>query len=142
MRQTLAFRRPRPRLDVGEMLARTRNASAAIDLSDGLLSDLGHVCTASRVGARIDAERIPFAPPLRRLPRDERLALGLGGGEDYELLFTVPPARVRYLEESARRRSLRVTNIGSVTRERGIRIAGVSRASSAAIVAGFDQFRR
>src|SRR5262249_57922485 len=96
-RETLAFRRPRARLDVGEMLARTRAASAAIDLSDGLLSDLGHVCRASRVGASIDSERLPFAPPLRRLTKDERLALALGGGEDYELLFTVPQTKVRRL---------------------------------------------
>ena len=140
-RQTLAFRRPRARLDVGEMLARTRSASAAIDLSDGLLADLGHVCSASRVGARIDPERLPVAPPLRRLAKEERLALALGGGEDYELLFTVPPARVRRLEESARRRSLIVTSIGRVTRERAIRLAGVSRPLSATFAGGFDHFR-
>jgi thiamine-monophosphate kinase len=141
-RQTTAFRRPRARLDVGEMLVRTRSATAAIDLSDGLLADLGHVCTASRVGARIDAERLPFAPPLRRLAQEERLALALGGGEDYELLFTVSPARVRRLEEAARRRSLLVTNIGRVTRERGIRVTGLPAASARTFAAGFDHFRR
>jgi thiamine-monophosphate kinase len=140
-RQTLAFRRPRARLDVGEMLARTRVASAVIDLSDGLLSDLGHVCRASRVGARIDAERLPFAPPLSRLAKEERLALALGGGEDYELLFTVPPVRARRLEEAARRRSLVVTDIGRMTRERGIRLAG-ARPRSTGFVGGFDHFRR
>jgi thiamine-monophosphate kinase len=141
-RQTLAFRRPRARLDVGEMLARTRSASAAIDLSDGLASDLGHVCRASRVGALIDPEKLPFAPALLRLAKDERLALALGGGEDYELLFTIPPGRVRGLEESARGRSLAVTNIGRITRGRGIRLAGASRPSSAVFAGGFDHFRR
>jgi thiamine-monophosphate kinase len=141
-RETLAFRRPRARLDVGEMLARTRAASAAIDLSDGLLSDLGHICRASRVGARIDSERLPFAPPLSRLAKEERLALALGGGEDYELLFSVPPTRVRRLEQAARRRSLVVTDIGRVTRERGVRLTGVSRPLSATFAGGFDHFRR
>ncbi len=141
-RETRAFRRPRARIDVGEMLSRARAASAAIDLSDGLLADLRHVCSASRVGARIDPERLPFAPPLSRLAKEERLALALGGGEDYELLFTVPPTRVRRLEQSARRRSLVVTDIGRVTRERGIRLTGVSRSLSATFAGGFDHFRR
>src|SRR5439155_7484805 len=141
-RETLAFRRPRARLDVGEMLARTRAASAAIDLSDGLLSDLGHICRASRVGARIDSERLPFAPPLSRLAKEERLALALGGGEDYELLFTVPPRRVRRLEQAARGRSLVVPDIGRVTRERGVRLTGVSRRLAATFTGGLDHFRR
>ena len=124
------------------MLARTRSANAAIDVSDGLWSDLGHLCRASRVGAVIDPERLPLARALRGLEGDERLALALGGGEDYELLFTVPPQRVRRLEASARRLSLEVTNIGRVTTGRALRLAGVSASRARRLTAGFDHFRQ
>src|SRR6266850_1937412 len=50
----------------------------------------GHLCRASRVGAVVEADRLPYSPALRRLPRSKRLELALGGGEDYELVFTVP----------------------------------------------------
>lgn len=140
-RDTRAFLMPRARVELGRMLVRTRTASAAIDVSDGLVADLGHLCRASGVGAAIEPERLPFAPVLRRLANEERLALALSGGEDYELLFTVPPRVVRRLEEAARRSSLRVTPIGRVTGGREVRLAGLSRAASARLARGFDHFR-
>ncbi len=90
---------PQPRLAIGQRLMRGRLATAAIDLSDGLSSDLRHLCEASGVAAEIQAARIPIHP-LARVGRsganDERgLPLALHGGEDYELLFAAPPrARV------------------------------------------------
>lgn len=80
---------PKPRLAAG--IALRGLASSALDLSDGLASDLGHILQASEVGAVIDLDKLPICPELRALVGDEQaLQLALGGGEDYELLFTVP----------------------------------------------------
>jgi thiamine-monophosphate kinase len=88
---------PRPRIAIGEWLRENRIASAAIDISDGLSTDLAHICEESRVGAVIEAEAIPIhaaAQKLRRAgDRDLPLDLALHGGEDYELLFTAPRSR-------------------------------------------------
>lgn len=86
-----AHREPAPQLEAGRLLAAEHLASACIDLSDGIASDLGHICRLSQVGARLEAERLPLTPALvsaaRRLGLD-LLALALTGGEDYQLLFT------------------------------------------------------
>lgn len=91
------FERPVPRVGAG--LALGPLATAAIDISDGLLADLGHVCTASGCGATIDVERVPLSAELLSLfPPQEALAHALGGGDDYELLFTAPPSRAEEIE--------------------------------------------
>lgn len=86
------FYKPLPRLVEGRMLAGL--ASAAIDISDGLLADLGHICEASGVAASLAVEQLPLSEALAALP-DRRQALNwaLAGGDDYELCFTVPPDR-------------------------------------------------
>jgi thiamine-monophosphate kinase len=76
---------PTPRIAQGLWLARNALATAAIDLSDGLSTDLAHLCAESGVAAELDAASLPFAPGAT-------LAQVLNGGEDYELLFTAPPA--------------------------------------------------
>ena len=133
------FLRPRARLDAAAVLAATRAATAAIDLSDGLLADLGHLCRASGVGASIDGESLPLSPVVRRLARNERLRLATSGGEDYELLFTVPPRRRARLEAAARAARVRVTAIGALTRDRGVRV--VAAGASRAMRTGHDHFR-
>jgi len=91
------FERPVPRVGAG--LALGPLATAAIDISDGLLADLGHVCKASGCGATIDVERVPLSAELLSLfPPQEALAHALGGGDDYELLFTAPPSRAEDIE--------------------------------------------
>src|SRR2546425_4436408 len=80
---------PLPRLDAGQWLAKHRAATALIDLSDGLSTDLNRLCAASQVGAVIHLGKIPIAPAVLRCAADPR-ACALHGGEDYELLFTVP----------------------------------------------------
>ncbi|MDX1411495.1 MAG: thiamine-phosphate kinase, partial [Nitrospirales bacterium] len=84
---------PTPRIEIGRWLSTQRLATAAIDLSDGLSGDLGHVCRESQVGAMIDATKIPISPQCRSFARRRHLnpiSIALEGGEDYELLFTVP----------------------------------------------------
>lgn len=102
---------PTPRLEVGRYLREHRLASAMIDISDGLSTDLNHLCQESRVGARIGARDIPSA-----LNAD--LPLALHGGDDYELLFTVP-AKMRVPGKIA---GIPITRIGEIVRGRGVRI--------------------
>ncbi len=82
-----AFLQPEPRVAEGQQLV-ALGVKAGIDISDGLISDLKHVCEASRVGARVEVDRIPIAPVVKARFSDRALALAATGGEDYELLFT------------------------------------------------------
>lgn len=87
-----AWRAPRARIQQG--LALSGVATSAIDISDGALADLGHICEASKLGAIIEAERVPLAPGMAELARSvaaDPLELALTGGEDYELVYTLPP---------------------------------------------------
>jgi thiamine-monophosphate kinase len=94
-------------------------ASAAIDVSDGLLADLGHVCEASRCGARIDIDALPLSPQLRAtLSEEDALAVALSGGDDYELCFTAPR------EHAERLANARVEEIGTRFRRIGQIVTG------------------
>jgi thiamine-monophosphate kinase len=83
---------PEPRLDVGESLLRRKLATACIDVSDGLSTDLAHLCRASGVCAEIEQTTLPIHPLARKLGAAAALQSALHGGEDYELLFTAPPS--------------------------------------------------
>jgi thiamine-monophosphate kinase len=83
---------PQPRLAVGQALLRRRLATACIDTSDGLSTDLAHLCSASHVAAELDAAVLPAHPLTDGLGDAAQIAAVLHGGEDYELLFTVPPS--------------------------------------------------
>ncbi|MCL2661408.1 MAG: thiamine-phosphate kinase, partial [Acidobacteriaceae bacterium] len=86
---------PEPRLGVGHALLRRKLATSAIDISDGLSTDLTHLCQASNVRAEIEQAAIPLHPLAKRLTTAAALKAALHGGEDYELLFSAPPgARV------------------------------------------------
>ncbi|MGA1983977.1 MAG: thiamine-phosphate kinase [Acidobacteriaceae bacterium] len=100
---------PEPRLAVGLELLRRRLATAAIDLSDGLSTDLAHLCCESGVGAEVSAAALPIHPLALHAP-DRAIDLALHGGEDYELLFAAP-ARVRMPRSLA---GVRITRIGSL----------------------------
>ncbi len=82
-----AFLRPYPRIAEGQSLVE-QGVKTAIDISDGLISDLNHICQLSQVGARIEMDRLPIEPAVRANFSDKSLELALSGGEDYELLFT------------------------------------------------------
>lgn len=116
---------PVPRLGAGRALARLAGVGGCIDVSDGLVADVAHLLEGSRLGAHIEAERVPrprgFAAACRRLGVDPD-ALCLGGGEDYEIAFTLRPAAARRLGSAAlsRRLGVPVSEVGRITREPGI----------------------
>jgi len=105
--------RPNPRIALGQMLAR-EGVTAAMDVSDGVLGDLPKLVEASGVSARIDATRVPVVPALRALFPDEWQELALRGGEDYELLATVPANRVEQVIAAAAEIGATLTDIGEI----------------------------
>jgi thiamine-monophosphate kinase len=115
---------PRLRVELGRWLAERRVASSMMDISDGLSTDLARLCRASGVGARLRSDQIPLVPvagkrrKLFRKLRLDPLELALNAGDDYELLFTVPPRRVRELRRAPDFGELR--QIGKITRETSI----------------------
>ncbi len=114
-----AFLDPEPRLKLGALLARRGLASAMIDLSDGLSVDLRHICEESGTGAEVQAARIPISPALAHFARDP-LDMALNGGEDFELLFTVRPAKLAAVQALAK--TSRISRIGRVVSGRAVRL--------------------
>ncbi|HET9480114.1 MAG TPA: thiamine-phosphate kinase [Candidatus Polarisedimenticolia bacterium] len=134
---------PQPQLALGRWLLSHRVASAAIDLSDGLSTDLARLTAASRVGARLLAPAVPIGDPARAVAAalgEDPLGLALHGGEDYELLFTVPAAR----EPELLRLPAGLPGaffIGRITsRLQGIRLAEPSGRDRPLRAGGFDHF--
>ena len=115
-----AFLDPRPRLELGRVLARRRLATAMIDISDGLSVDLAHLCEESGVGAEIDLDGLPLSAAVRGRGPAASLDLALNGGEDFELLFAVRPGigRAAALRTLARRFPL--TRIGRMVEAPGV----------------------
>ena len=115
---------PRPRLALGLRLHGV--ASAAIDVSDGLVADLGHICEASGVGADIEAARLPLSDPARAALAGDPglLATVLGGGDDYELVITAGAAETGRLADMAAELELPITAIGRVTDGGGVVVRG------------------
>jgi len=106
-----AFLKPTPRVTEGQILLR-QGVKTAIDISDGLISDLGHICKASKTGARIEAERVPVHPVAKNNFKEHALEMALAGGEDYELLFT---ASNDIIDNVGKVISCPVTIIGEIT---------------------------
>jgi thiamine-monophosphate kinase len=131
------FRQPPLRLRAGALLARAGLASAMIDVSDGLIQDLRHLCAASRVGARLALDRIPAPPRVRRAGP----LLALTGGEDYELLCAVPTRHRRRVERLAARFGCPFTCIGSCVPARaGLRVVDAQGNTVSVTDGGHDHF--
>jgi thiamine-monophosphate kinase len=131
---------PEPRLALGEWLAAHRCATSMIDTSDGLSTDLGHLCKASRVGAIVRAPKIPavkIPAELQRLGLDP-LDLALHGGEDYELLFTVPKKLAARMPRTVK--NVPVTIIGEITSRRGITVVNAKGPGKPLQAGGWDPF--
>jgi thiamine-monophosphate kinase len=114
------YRLPQPRLGLGRRLIGV--ASAAMDVSDGLAADLGHICQASRVGALVEAAKLPVSPALRSVLEvgEASLVEVATGGDDYELLFTAPAAVELLLGRIATELALPLTAVGEIRREPGV----------------------
>jgi thiamine-monophosphate kinase len=128
---------PEPQCALGEFLARNGLASAAMDISDGLAKDLSRLAQASQVGALVEEARIP-APEF--IPRDAAQRLALAGGEDYQLLFTVPPAKARRIPRAFRSATLH--RIGSITGTGKLRLSRQNGKETDLEPLGYDHFRR
>jgi thiamine-monophosphate kinase len=128
---------PQPRLALGQWLAENRLATAMMDLSDGLSTDLARLCAASGAGARIYAHSLPMTPLAKA--RDA-LELALHGGDDYELLFTVGARNAARLPRSFH--GLRLTRIGEIARERKILLQTEEDKDKPLHPGGWDPFRK
>lgn len=116
----MAMEQPTPRVALG--LALRGVATSAIDLSDGLSGDIGHVLRASGVGARIAFDAMPRSERLRVQPIAMQQQCLLAGGDDYELLFTAPPSQRQHVQAAGTQGGVRVTRIGRIESDAGLRI--------------------
>jgi thiamine-monophosphate kinase len=109
---------PDPRLRLGRALRGL--ATACIDISDGLLADLGHILDASAVGAELELRHLPCPPGMAAMPEPDRWSLQLSGGDDYELCFTLPAELRARLPELSLTGGVELTVIGSITARPGL----------------------
>jgi thiamine-monophosphate kinase len=131
--------RPTPRLAVGTALR--GQATACVDVSDGLLADLAHICTASGVAAEIEAALLPRSSALLELYDDTTaLHFALSGGDDYELCFTVPAARLADVQAGLARLGCGATKIGRIVEGEGVRVRAVDGAWLATDRPGWEHF--
>ena len=131
--------RPAPRVALGRLLA--GRASAAIDISDGLVSDLGHVCAASHVGARVELGCLPVSPAVAAECELGNWWYVLAGGDDYELLFTAEPEQVEDVLGRCREAGHQVQDIGCLVADSGITLVYPDGRESKETPSGFDHFR-
>ena len=130
---------PTPRVPLGQALRGL--ATAAIDISDGLLADLGHICQLSKVGATVELPAIPVsAIGARHLASHEGLAAVVAGGDDYELCFTANPNSRESMEDLARMLDVPLTRIGQVKRGKGVSLVGADGKAIKVDGRGYDHF--
>ena len=140
---------PTPRVALGQALRGV--ASAAVDISDGLLGDLGHILSASGVGATVDADIVAgliavfrddsgLASAASLFDLDARRDLALSGGDDYELAFTAPPSARADVELAARTSATAVTRIGRIEAEPGLRVVDTDGTALTRRFTSFDHF--
>jgi thiamine-monophosphate kinase len=127
---------PSPRIEIGQFLLQKGLASAMIDLSDGLSTDLGHICEESDVGAEIHAPAIPRAS-IGKPAREVELPFALNGGDDYELLFTARPGK----RVPAQIAGIPIAKIGHITRERHVLLVNEDGAGSELRPKGWEHFK-
>jgi len=126
---------PQPQLALGEAL-RSR-ATAALDISDGLLADCGHIAKASGVALQIERDRVPLSEPLRRFAGDaEALRCALAGGDDYVLAFTLPPAELATLQDA----QWPVHVIGCVVAGQGVQLVDAAGNELPVSARGYNHF--
>lgn len=130
---------PTPRVELG--IALRGIAHAAIDISDGLAGDLGHILERSRHGATIDVDALPPGNVLQQRDADLRRRFTLAGGDDYELCFTAPARLREAVENAARAAGAEVARVGTIDREPGLRLLDSAGQALQLDLASFDHFR-
>lgn len=131
---------PQPRVELGARLHGI--VSSCMDISDGLAQDLGHICAASNVAAVLEAHRVPLSPSAARIveSQPQHLHTILSGGDDYELLFTVPSAQEAALKEAAKAAHTPVTRIGHIAQGSGVKVLDAQGSPIALKRGGFNHF--
>lgn len=129
---------PKPRTDLIHLL-RTQ-ATAAIDISDGLSADLNHLCVAGRVGACLTKEAIPVYPLLNKYLKDKAVDLALTGGDDYELCFTLPAKQLDSFMQAASLANSPCYPIGFIEKDKGLRIKSANNICETLIPTGYTHF--
>jgi thiamine-monophosphate kinase len=131
---------PQPRLELGQRLAGI--AHAMLDISDGLVADLGHLCAASGVAAVVETAQLPLSAAAQPAVRSERqwLMAALGGGDDYELLFAAPAGAAAEIARVAQETGVAVTAIGRIESGSGVRVLDADGAPLAVPSAGYHHF--
>jgi thiamine-monophosphate kinase len=120
----LRYRRPQPRLELGAPLLERRLATAGLDVSDGLVADLGHICEQSQLAATVDVARVPLSDAARRAIASDPalLAAAIAGGDDYELVFTIAPEDREAVRALGRELELPITEIGVMVAGQGVTV--------------------
>lgn len=130
---------PQPRVELGLLL--NMMISSAIDISDGLLADLGHILAASDKGAEIQLQHIPCSDIARKRLSDEAVQqMVLAGGDDYELCFTAPAKNHAEIAKVATLIGVPLTRIGAVTEEPGLVVCGLDGSILDICKPGYDHF--
>ncbi len=134
------YRVPRPPVAFGSKLRGI--ASAAIDVSDGLLADLAHLCEQSGVGARIEQQKFPLSEAVKRCLEidDHQWKLVFGGGDDYQILLAAPVDKKQRILDLADQEGVRISRIGESTEETGVVLLGEAGQPIDAAPAGFNHF--
>ena len=131
--------RPTPRVAAGRALAGI--ATACVDVSDGLLADLGHVCARSHVAAHLDVDALPASAALREaFGEADRIALQASGGDDYELCFTAPADASADIDAVSARLGLRITRIGRIVAGEGVHPVDAKSQPWSSPRRGYDHF--
>jgi thiamine-monophosphate kinase len=135
-----ALEYPQPRVELGQRLPGL--ATACIDLSDGLLADLGHILEQSGAGARIEIDCLPCPESLLTVSPELRRSLQLSGGDDYELCFTVPQHRLEDLRAVSAAAGVETTVIGKVTDGNGVTLQTCNGQLYEASCPGYEHFKQ
>lgn len=138
-RARIAMELPQPRVALG--MALRGIATSAIDVSDGLLGDLGHILQRSRVGATVEVDRLPRSALLAAQPLALQRECTLAGGDDYELLFTAPPARAAAVQAAAQQAATPVTRIGRLDGSGQLTLVDAQGATVPQRFGSFDHFK-
>jgi thiamine-monophosphate kinase len=138
------YRLPEPRLSLAAVLADSGAVNAAIDISDGLLQDAGHLAEESGVGVEIAADALPLSPAVRAVAREVRqdpFDWAVGGGEDFELLLAVDPVRAEEVRRlAAQAGGPELTVVGRAFEGEGIRVIGADGSELRPVRSGWDHF--